>query len=160
MELNKVHLIGRITRDPETKALPSGKQVAKFGLATNRIYKDKDGKEQKSVQFHNCVAFGRLAEIAGQYLEKGQEVYVEGRIEYRTWERSEGGKGLITEIMVSAIQMGHKAKPKEEPEKPVKIVSGTFTPAEKKLADQEIPPEEAKELLCEEEEINVNDIPF
>jgi len=78
MNLNRASLIGRVTKDPEVKALPSGKQVARFGVATNYTYKDKDGKKVENVSFHNCVAFGKLAEIIGQYVKKGQEVYLDG----------------------------------------------------------------------------------
>ena len=90
MNLNKAQLIGRITNDPEMKALPSGTPVVKFGLATNRVYKTKDGEKKEVAQFHNCVAFGKLAEIIGQWAKKGQEVYVDGRIEYRSWDKKDG----------------------------------------------------------------------
>lgn len=110
MNLNKALLIGRITNDPEIKALPSGISVAKFGLATNHIYKTKEGEKKETAQFHNCVAFGKLADIIKQWAKKGQEVYVEGRIEYRSWDKKDGGKGYITEIMIETFQMGAKAR--------------------------------------------------
>lgn len=110
MNLNKAQLIGRITNDPEIKTLPSGAAVAKFGLATNRIYKTKEGEKKEVAQFHNCVAFGRLAEIIGQWVKKGQEVYLDGRIEYRSWDKKDGTKGYATEIIVENFQMGAKAK--------------------------------------------------
>ena len=110
MNLNKAQLIGRITNDPEVNALPSGISVAKFGLATNHIYKTKEGEKKETAQFHNCVAFGKLADIIKQWTKKGQEVYVEGRIEYRTWDKKDGGKGYITEIMIETFQMGAKAR--------------------------------------------------
>lgn len=110
MNLNKAQLIGRITNDPEIKALPSGISVAKFGLATNRTYKTKEGEKKEVAQFHNCVAFGKLADIIKQWAKKGQEVYVDGRIEYRTWDKKDGGKGYATEIMIENFQMGAKAR--------------------------------------------------
>lgn len=110
MNLNKAQLIGRITNDLEMKALPSGTPVVKFGLATNRVYKTKDGEKKEVAQFHNCVAFGKLAEIIGQWAKKGQEVYVDGRIEYRSWDKKDGTKGYMTEIMVENFQMGAKAR--------------------------------------------------
>ena len=113
MNLNKAQLIGRITNDPEVKALPSGISVAKFGLATNRVYKTKEGEKKEVAQFHNCVAFGKLADIIKQWAKKGQEVYVDGRIEYRTWDKKDGGKGYITEIMIENFQMGAKARGNE-----------------------------------------------
>ena len=110
MNVNKAQLIGRITNDPEVRALPSGASVAKFGLATNRVYKTKEGEKKETAQFHNCVAFGKLADIIKQWAKKGQEVYVDGRIEYRTWDKKDGGKGYITEIIVENFQMGAKAR--------------------------------------------------
>lgn len=110
MNLNKAQLIGRVTNDPEMKALPSGMSVVKFGLATNHIYKTKEGEKKETAQFHNCVAFGKVAEIIGQWVQKGQEVYVDGRIEYRTWDKKDGTKGYATEIVIENFQMGAKAK--------------------------------------------------
>lgn len=114
MNLNRAQLIGRITNDPEIKALPSGMSVAKFGLATNHIYKTKEGEKKETTQFHNCVAFGKLAEIIKQWAKKGQEVYADGRIEYRTWDKKDGGKGYITEIIIENFQMGAKARGGED----------------------------------------------
>ena len=88
MNLNKVFLIGRLTRDPEMKMLPSGQAVSNFGLATSRYFNDKSGQRQQETEFHNIVVFGRLAEIASQYLRKGSLVFLEGRIRTRSWEDS------------------------------------------------------------------------
>lgn len=110
MNLNKAQLIGRITKDPEIKSLPSGISVVNFGLATNHIYKTKEGEKKETTQFHNCVAYGKLADIIKQWAKKGQEVYAEGRIEYRSWDKKEGGKGYITEILIENFQMGAKAR--------------------------------------------------
>ena len=81
MYINKVTLYGNLTRDPELKALPGGQQVASFGLATNRSFKNKEGQQQEQTEFHNIVAFGRTAEVMGQYLKKGRPAYIEGRIQ-------------------------------------------------------------------------------
>lgn len=105
MYLNKAFLYGNLTRDPEVKALPSGAQVASFGLATNRTYKDRDGNKQESTEFHNIVVFGKLAEIIGQYAKKGRPLFVEGRIQTRTWE-TDGKKNYRTEIVVDNFQFG------------------------------------------------------
>lgn len=107
MNLNQVNLIGRLTRDPELKALPSGIAVANFSLATSRTFKDRDGKKQEQTEFHNCVAFGKTAEIVGQYLKKGQLACVVGRIQTRSWDK-DGHKNYRTEIMVEQLQMGPK----------------------------------------------------
>mgnify|MGYP001580248621 CR=1 FL=1 len=110
MNLNRAQLIGRVTADPERKALPSGMPVVKFGLATNHVFKTKEGEKKETAQFHNCVAFGKVADIISQWVQKGQEVYVDGRIEYRTWDKKDGTKGYATEIIVENFQMGAKAK--------------------------------------------------
>lgn len=112
LNLNKIQLIGRLTRDPELRTTPGGTAVAKFGLATNHSYKDKNGEKKDTTQFHNCVAFGKTAEVIAQYVKKGHEFYVCGRIEYSSWDKKDGTKGYATEIMVEEFQFG--AKPKGE----------------------------------------------
>lgn len=110
MNLNSASIIGRITRDPELKALPSGVQVCSFSMATNRVYKNKEGEKQESTTFHNIVAFGKQAEVIGQYVKKGQLLYVQGRMETRSWEDKESGKKMYrTEIIVENFQFGPKA---------------------------------------------------
>lgn len=107
MYLNKAFLIGNLTRDPETKSLPSGITVTSFSLATNRVYKDKNGSRQEQTDYHNVVTFGRQAETAGQYLKKGAMVMIEGRIQTRSWEK-DGVKQYRTEIIADAFQFGPK----------------------------------------------------
>ena len=110
MYINKVFLYGNLTRDPELKALPSGSQVASFGIATNRTYKDKDGNKQEQVEFHNITLFGRQAEVASQYLKKGRPVFVEGRLQTRSWDDKDSGKKMYrTEIIVDNFQFGPQA---------------------------------------------------
>jgi single-strand DNA-binding protein len=105
MYLNKAFVYGNLTRDPELRALPSGQQVASFSLATNRTYKDKEGGKKEQVEFHNIVAFGRQAEVIGQYMKKGKAIFVEGRMQTRSWE-SEGQKKYRSEIVVENFQFG------------------------------------------------------
>ncbi len=142
MNLNKVFLIGRLTRDPEIRALPSGQQVASFGLATDRYYQDKAGQKQQKTEFHNIVLFGRLAEISSQYLTKGSLVFLEGRLQTRSWQDNSGQKRNRTEVVTERMQLGPKSAgkvmPTQEPEIPQK---------------EEIP-------VIEEEEIDVKDIPL
>jgi single-strand DNA-binding protein len=102
--LNKVMLIGNLGRDPEVRSLPSGQPVANFTLATSRRWKDRDGNRQEQTEWHNIVCFGKQAEIAGQYLTKGKQVYVEGRLQTRSWER-DGQKHFRTEIVCDNFQM-------------------------------------------------------
>lgn len=108
MYLNKAFLYGNLTRDPELRALPSGQQVASFSIATNRTFKNKDGQQQDQTEYHNIVAFGRQAEVIGQYLKKGRPVFIEGRIQTRSWE-SEGKKNYRTEIVIDNFQFGPQA---------------------------------------------------
>lgn len=105
MYLNKVFLYGNLTRDPEMRALPSGQNVANFSIATNRVYKDRDGAKKEQTEYHNIVAFGRQADLIGQYMKKGRPLYVEGRIQTRSWE-SEGKKNYRTEVVVENFQFG------------------------------------------------------
>jgi len=150
MYLNKAFLYGNLTRDPELKALPSGSQVANFGLATNRTYKDKNGAKQEATEFHNVVAFGRTAEIISQYVKKGRPIYVEGRIQTRSWDDKESGKkNYRTEIVVENFQFGDSGK------------SGVGPSASRGPSTDEQPaPKDADEIKYPDEEINPEDIPF
>lgn len=99
MDLNKVMIIGRLTRDPEVRATPSGQQVASFSIATNRVWKDQQGAKQEKVEYHNIVAWRKLAEIVQSYAKKGSRVYVEGHLETRSWDDQQGNKKYRTEII-------------------------------------------------------------
>ena len=105
MSLNRVQLIGNLTRDPELKQIPGGQMVATFGVATNFTWKDQGGQQQNKTEFHNIVAWRKLAEICGQYLKKGSKVFVEGRIQTRDWEGEDGVKRYRTEITVDNMIM-------------------------------------------------------
>lgn len=148
MYLNKAMIFGNLTRDPELKSLPSGMQVCTFSLATNRVYKDRDGKRVESTDYHNVAVFGRQAETSAQYLKKGASAYVEGRLQTRSWE-AEGVKQYRTEIIADRVQFGprtgggeggaHGASP---------VVAGGNAPQQ--TGAPEYP----------EEDINPEDIPF
>jgi len=97
--LNRATIIGNMTRDPEMRYTASGQAVTSFGVATNRSWTGQDGTKQESVEFHNCVAWGKLAEITSQILKKGQPVYVEGRLQTRSWDAPDGSKHQRTEIV-------------------------------------------------------------
>jgi len=142
MNLNKVFLIGRLTKDPELKNLPSGKNLCQVSIATDRFYTGKDGNKKQETEFHNIILFGRLAEIASQYLKKGSLVFIEGRLRTRNWEDESGNKKSRTEIIAERIQLGPKAGTQKEELPPIE---------EEKT---EIP------IVEEEEEINIEDIPF
>lgn len=105
MSLNRVQLIGNLTRDPEMRQIPGGQVVATFGVATNFTWKDQSGNQQSKTEFHNCVAWRRLAEICGQYLKKGSKIYVDGRLQTRDWEGEDGTKRYRTEIVIENMIM-------------------------------------------------------
>lgn len=105
MYINKVQLYGNLTRDPELKALPSGAQVCSFSMATNRSFKDKEGGLNEQTEYHNIVVFGRMAEVIGQYCKKGRPIYVEGRLQTRSWDK-DGTKVYRTEVVMESFQFG------------------------------------------------------
>lgn len=111
MNLNKALIIGNITRDPEIKALPTGMKVASFGIATNRTYKVNDVKKE-DVEYHNIVAFGKTAETISTYCKKGDNLFIEGRIQTRSWDAQDGTKKYRTEIIVDNFQFGKKQQEK------------------------------------------------
>ena len=103
--LNKVFLIGRLKKDPETRFMQDGEAVCNFGLATNETWKDKSGKKQEKAEFHNITMYRRLAEIAGQYLKKGSQVYLEGKIQSRKYTGKDGIERTAYEIVCSEMKM-------------------------------------------------------
>jgi single-strand DNA-binding protein len=105
MNLNKAMIIGNLTRDPELKTTPTGTSVASFAVATNFIWTDQSGQKQEKVEFHNIVAWRKLAEIIGQYLKKGSKVYIEGRLQTRDWTGTDGVKRYRTEIVAENMIM-------------------------------------------------------
>lgn len=109
MNLNKVLLIGRVSQAVEARELPSGQLVATINIATNRMYKDRNGEQRSDTQFHRIVAWAKLAETCKQYLQKGQLIFVEGRIQYRTWLTPNGEKRTTTEIVADNIRFGPKS---------------------------------------------------
>src|SRR3989344_3179019 len=106
MYLNKAIVIGNLTRDPEERQLPSGAAVASFSVATNRIWKDKNGARQEDTQYHNIVVFGPQARNCAQYLRKGSSALVEGRMQTRSWDAPDGTKKYRTEIIADRVQFG------------------------------------------------------
>lgn len=105
MSLNRVQLIGNLTRDPEMKQIPGGQVVTTLGIATNFTWKDQAGAQQSKTEFHNVVAWRKLAEICGQYLKKGSKVFIEGRLQTRDWEGEDGVKRYRTEIVADNMIM-------------------------------------------------------
>jgi single-strand DNA-binding protein len=103
--VNKVILVGNLGKDPELRYTPSGQAVSTFTLATNRKWKDREGQMQDQTDWHNIVSWGRQAEIAKEFLKKGSPVFLEGRIQYRSYNDRDGNKRFITEVVVQNMQM-------------------------------------------------------
>ncbi len=145
LDLNKVMIIGNVTRDPEVRTTPSGISVASFGVATNFSWKDKEGTQQKRAEFHNVVAWRKLAEIIGQYVKKGSRIYIEGRLQTRSWDDQSGVKRFRTEIVAdNMIMLDRKGESSSSS-------TGSAPEAE---------PATPTEQPAAEQESNVEDIPF
>ncbi len=153
MYLNKVFIIGNLTRDPELKALPSGVNVASFSIATNRVWKDKNGVKQENTDYHNIVVFGRQADTASAYLKKGAMAYVEGRLTTRSWDGPDGKKNYRTEVIADTIQFGPRQGGGQS-----SYQGGTSHDA-KPQADNS-PMDTLDSIDYPNEEINPEDIPF
>lgn len=145
MDLNRATILGRLTRDPEVRTTPSGQSVATISIATNRVWTDNTGVRQERVEYHNCVLWGKLAEIASQYLSKGRRIYLEGRIETRDWTGQDGVKRYRTEIIADNLIMLDAPRGTSAP------ISGN---------DQVPPPQETVPTSSPDTEIKVEDIPF
>jgi single-strand DNA-binding protein len=153
MNVNKVFLVGRLTRDPEIRTTPSGQSVASVSMATNRFWKDKNGQRQDQTEYHNVVLWGRLAEITGQYLAKGQEAFIEGRMQTRKYTGKDGIERRTTEVIAENMQLGSRPQG-----------SGAYTPPISKptAQQQEAPAEEIPTINLDEEqdEVKIEDVPF
>ena len=162
MNLNKVYLIGRLASDPEFRTTPTGQEVATLRMATNRVWNDRaSGQKNKSTEFHTIVVWGRLAQIANQYLNKGSLAMIEGRLQTRSWEGQDGVKRYRTEIVAESLQLGPRksgasgqiggpeTKDKEDP-------SPAASPKnEIPVVNEDEPPSDV-----EEEEVQLKDVPF
>ncbi len=149
MYLNKAMVYGNLTRDPELKALPSGMSVCSMSIATNRVYNDRDGKRQEAVDYHNVVVFGKQAENSAKYLTKGNGVYVEGRMQTRSWDK-DGQKQYRTELVADRVQFGPKGGSSSGGGAPSSSASSAPADEGKMPSVPDYP----------EEEINPEDIPF
>lgn len=149
--LNRAQIIGNVTRDPEARQTPSGQMVASFSIATNRVWRDKtSGDRQEQADFHNIVAWGKLAEIAQQYLKRGRKVYVEGRMQTRDWTGEDGQKRSRMEIVAeNLILLDRAGNPTEE---------GMSAPSYERAQNSSAVREEAAPMV--EEEVALDDLPF
>ena len=152
MYLNKTFLYGNLTRDPELKALPTGTKVTEFAIATNRSFKDQNGQTKDETQYHNIVVFGRQAETSAQYLKKGQGVLIEGRIQTRSWDDTNGGgKKYRTEIIADAVQFGPKSGGGGAPQGAPQTMTGETLGGSKPALDT---------IDYGDANVNLDDIPF
>ena len=146
--LNKVTLIGNLTRDPELKKTAGGQSVCTFSIATNRSYTDASGAKKDQVEYHNIVTWAKLAEICGQYLVKGKKIYVDGRLQTREWDGQDGQKKFRTEIVAENMIMLDRAG----------VISGSTTPAAPSFSDA--PTLSDAPVSNPDDEIKLEDIPF
>ena len=150
MYLNKAILIGNLTRDPELRSTTSGIKVCSFSLATNRVWKDKSGVRQESVDYHNVVVFGRQAETVAQYMKKGSSILVEGRMQTRSWDdKNTGEKKYRTEVVAERTQFGPKSSG-----------GGGGGASNSNYSKPVANSEEVDAIEYPEEDINPEDIPF
>lgn len=170
MNVNKAILVGRLTRDPDMRTTTSGQSVATLSMATNNFWTDKSGTKQEKTEFHNVVLWGRLAEIAGQYLTKGQECFVEGRMQTREYTAKDGTQKKITEIVGENMQLGNRAQGSAQGAARtggVAAAGGAYTGGNqsqsqnqnqaKAQVEEEIP---TINLDDEKDEIRIEDVPF
>ncbi|MBI1833373.1 MAG: single-stranded DNA-binding protein [Candidatus Andersenbacteria bacterium] len=153
MDLNKVMLIGRLTRDPEARTTPQGVAVTNFSIATSRVWKDDQGTQKENTEFHNVVAWRRLAEICAQYLTKGKQIYLEGHLQTRSWEGQDKQKRYRTEVVAdNMIMLGSRGEGSSPAQASRPAQKQTATPAPA-MAMSEAQP-------TSDEEIRIEDIPF
>lgn len=148
--LNRATILGNVTRDPEVRQIPSGQTVCTFSVATNRAWTDASGQKQEQAEFHNVVAWAKLAEICGQFLAKGRKVYVEGRLQTRDWEGQDGVRRYRTEIVADNLIILDRAGGGASS---AAFAGSTASP----LA---APPPMDDPGAVPDKEINVSDIPF
>lgn len=151
MDLNKVQIIGRITQDIELRQTPNGQNVTTLSIATNRTWTDGNGMKQEQAEFHNVVLWSKLAEIASQYLAKGRRVYIEGRLQTRSWEAQDGSKRYRTEIIGENMIMLDGNAPAD---------AGNFSAPETQDMSANETPAIRKSIPKQEEEISIEDLPF
>lgn len=178
MNLNKVFVLGNLTRDPEVRSLPSGQSVTSFSIATNRFYTDAQGQKKSEAEFHNIVCFGKLSDISSRYLTKGSMVLIEGRIKTRSWQDAAGQKHFKTEIIAEGMQMGprgsenqgqssgasnyskpksfqrHDPEPDQLKQDDIPVIEENYAPP----SDDTLPPDTGADMASDE--IDVKDIPF
>lgn len=162
MNVNKAIVVGRLTRDPEVRTTPSGQTVTNFSLATSSKWKGQDGQQNEKTEFHNIVAWGKRGEVIGQYVKKGQELFVEGRLETRNWEDKDTGKKMYrTDIILDNFEFGAKAGAGGQSQ------GGGYNNQQNNNSAPAAAPQQPKEeeiptinLDDEADEVKIEDVPF
>jgi single-strand DNA-binding protein len=160
MDLNRAMIIGNVTRDPEVRTTTTGQNVASFGVATTHRWTDNTGNKQEKTEFHNIVAWGKLAEICGQYLGKGRKVYVEGRLQTREWDGQDGNRRQRTEIVAENMIMLERGAPGAPA---AQFAGGQLAGGQQGYARQAAPAMAAAPMQPSrggDDEIRIEDIPF
>lgn len=147
MNINLVQVCGRLTRTPEPRTTQGGIIVLSFSVATNRTWKDKQGQKQEETEFHNVTAFGRTAEVIGEYFKRGDEIYIIGRLKTSSWEAKDGGKRYKTDIIAERFEFGQKSKANQD---------NQAAPSPQK----EVAPVTDDEIPVVDEDVDVSKIPF
>ncbi len=179
MNLNKVLLIGRLAADPEIRNTPSGQMVANVRVATSRVWNDQAGQRQEQTEFHTVICWGKLAELAQKYMQKGQLMHFEGRLQNRSWQAQDGSKRYATEVVAENIQLGPRSAggAPTSPSAPAQGQTASWRPPQKQGAssakssdaEDQIPVINEDEPVAnpiathseiEEQEIDLKDIPF
>lgn len=173
MNLNKIYIIGRMVADPEFRTTPNGQEVVTLRIATNRVYTNQSGQRQENTEYHNVVAWGRLAQIANQYLKKGGLVMIEGRLQTRSWEGQDGVKRYKTEIITQSLQLGPRAadstrtaetatttRGKTEEVKAETTVKEDIPIVNEEEPPKEEPPKKEEKEKVEETTVDMKDVPF
>lgn len=167
--LNRVQLIGNLTRDPELRYTPSGAAVCSFSIATNRVWKTEAGEKKEEVDFHRIVAWNKLAELCGQFLVKGRKVYVEGRLSTRNWTAADGAQKTTTEVIISDMILLDNKKQESSDAVPIPTsaeqvpTSKEAKPIKKKPEEKDLNSDKQKETgeqASSEEAVAPDDIPF
>ena len=155
ISVNEVTIIGNLTRDPELKSLPTGSSVVNLSIATNRSWKDQNGQRQEQVEYHNVIAFGKVADTIAQYFKKGQQMYLKGRLQTRSWQDTETQKNMYrTEIVLSEFQFGND--PNRAPSQDGGYGYNNSQPARTQRATSST----FADISYGDEDIDPNDIPF
>lgn len=161
MDLNKAMIIGRLTANPEARTTPQGVTVTNFSVATNRVWKDDQGNQQERVEYHDIVAWRRLAEICAQYLSKGRQVYIEGYLQTRSWEGNDGKKNYRTEIVAdNMIMLGSRNEGSFQPTPATATTNASASPQQDPTPQENKTAESTPAENLSDEEIRIEDIPF